>query len=473
MHRPSPITTSAGTSRGALAAVGLALAAMGCAGAGALGQPLVAQPVPLINEHVDLNITFGAGVWDVRPYDGDVGGFDYPGNQAVFHVDRRSLWSVPGTGFEFVGAVDLDPLLPGLEAYRLPQGQNPELIYLGIAAYGALPTAQWDRYNPATESGGRVSGLGRWLRLNVASVAGPGSVSLWQSGDLGPSVFVSSVVGGLTAADAVWVVANGHTHYNLAFTRRGLYRLDLRPSGYLGDDGLSTANASGFSQAAAPATIYFNVDPGYAVAGVALSSPRTLRGTASLAGGGFAQATLAGAPTEGRVRVSGASPCNPAFVLLDLDDPAQVGALTLGLNGTTDYDRDGNQATGTFLSGVYQLDDVPATAVIDNSVLAAHPGYELALRFDSLPGGAFDFEFDYSMILGGGRVARVGVVNTPPPGTDVNADGLTDIDDLYWFEQGLGSPDVDGNGMANDADRSALVRPLRCAELTGMTGGQR
>jgi hypothetical protein len=459
-----------------VAAVGAVVAVVtvvGCIAAGAAGQPLVAQPAPLINEHVDLNIAFGSGVWDVRPYDGDVGGFDYPGGQAVFHVDRRALWNVPGAGFEFVGAVDLDPLLPGLEAYRLPQGQNPDLVYLGIAGYGALPTAQWDRYNPATESGGRVTGLGRWLRLTVASVAGPGDVSVWQSGDEGPTVFVSSASGGLTAGDAVWVVANGHTHYNLAFTRRGLYRLDLRPSGYLGDDGLSTANASGFSQAAAPATIYFNVDPGYAVSGVVASSPRPLRGTAALGTGGFAQALLAGAPAEGRVRVSGAGSCSPAFVLLDLDDPTQVGALTVALNGTSDYDRDGDPATGTFLSGVYQLDDVPATAVIDNSVLGAHPGYELALRLDSLPGSAFDFEFDYSMILGGVRVARVGVVNTPAPGTDVNGDGSADVEDLYWFEQGLGSTDVDGNGVTNDADRAALVRPVRCGEPAGMAGGQR
>lgn len=51
-----------------------------------------------------------------------------------------------------------------------------------------------------------------------------------------------------------------------------------------------------------------------------------------------------------------------------------------------------------------------------------------------------------------------------PPRFDVDGDGEITIEDLYAWEQGVGSRDVDGNGVANGVDRTLLVAELRRAE---------
>lgn len=424
----------------------------------AVGAPLIAQPSPLVTEHVDLNIYYAGGAWDLRPYDGDLGGFAHPGNEAILHVDARSLTSVPSSGYEFVGAGSA-----GM-AYVLTQSQNPELLYLGFAGYGATPVGQWDRYDPSVESGGRVSGRGRWLKVSLDSVQGPGEFSLWQSEDLGPNIFMSTASGGITAEDAIWIVANGHTHYNFGFTERGLYRLTLVPSGYLGDGGANNTTIEGvFSQAEEPIAIYLNVDPGYATSGVVASSALTLRGSTAANGSGFSEVVLPGGPLDGAISVSGVDTASPAYILLDLADESETGALNVGLSGTANYSP-GNPA---YLSEVYFLEDVPATAVIDDSVLASHAGYDLALRFDALPGAAFAFEFDYSMILDGVGVARVGVLADAASACtgDLNADGVVDDADFVPFAAAYnillcddpsmpeGCPaDLNADGFVDDAD---------------------
>ncbi|MFI4893086.1 MAG: choice-of-anchor M domain-containing protein [Phycisphaerales bacterium JB058] len=419
-------------------------------------EPLVQQPTPLINEHVDLNVYYTSadgGTWDLRPYDGDFGGFAIPGNEALLHVDHRSLLTVPASGFEFVGVSG------GEQAYVLTQGQNPELLYLGFAGYGATPTNQWDRYNPSSESGGRVSGLGRWLKVSLDSVQGPGEFSLWQSGDSSPTVFMSTASGGVTADDAMWIVTGGHLHYNFGFTERGLYRVNLVPSGYLGDDGLSTPNTAGYSQAASPFAVYFNVDPGYATAGVTLSSTLPTRGATAANSSGFSEVVLAGHPADGAVSVSNVDSASPVYVLLDLTDNTELGALVVALSGTASY----SPGHPTYLSEIYFLDDVPATATIDNSLLPSHAGYNLGLRFDVPPGESFDFEFDLSMILDGVELDRIGVAASPIEIclADVNGDGaVSPADFSAWvaaFNMGAPQCDQNADGSCTPADFSAWV----------------
>ena len=414
-----------------------------------LADPLIQQPTPLINEHVDLNIFYtGGGAWDVRPYDGDFGGFALPGNESLLHVDRRSLLTVPASGFEFIGVEGSE------QTYVLPQGQHPELLYLGFAGYGATPTSQWDRYNPSTESGGRVSGYGRWLKVALDSVKGPGELSVWQSGDTGPTVFMSTASGGITADDALWIVANGHTHYNFSFTKRGLYQVNLLPSGYLGDDGLTTPSTAGYSQAATAIAIYLNVDPGYATSGLSLSSTLTPRGATTANTSGFSQVVLDEHPTDGAVSVSNVDTDSPVFVLLDLSDDPKLGALVVALSGTSSY----SPGNPMYLSEVYFLDDVPATATIDNSLLPSHEGYNLGLRFDTIPGNAFQFEFDYSMILDGVGIDRVGVVATAAVScpADIDGSGSLDIFDvltyLRQYDAGDANADLDGSGDLDSSD---------------------
>ncbi|MGP1346734.1 MAG: outer membrane protein assembly factor BamB family protein [Phycisphaerales bacterium] len=54
---------------------------------------------------------------------------------------------------------------------------------------------------------------------------------------------------------------------------------------------------------------------------------------------------------------------------------------------------------------------------------------------------------------------------------DVNADGIVDLEDLYAWELGEGSLDVNADGTADGTDRLALVAALRLEELSRMLGG--
>jgi len=227
----------------------------------------------LTTEHVDINIGYN-GDWTIEHQDDD-NFVDYDPEVALLYGGTPSLTSrVGSSAFEFIGVG------PGDDFYRLPQSQDPNLLYLGMAGYGVSGTT-FDRYNPSAEAKGRVSGSGTWLKASLDEVrhttldgqTGNGEFSVWQSGDTGPNVFMSSyddgvinpdgngldTTDGISADDALWIIAGGHIHYNWGFTEKGRYEVDLRLSGYLGNNGdNSTPNTAGYTESQ-PLTVYFSV----------------------------------------------------------------------------------------------------------------------------------------------------------------------------------------------------------------------
>ncbi len=227
----------------------------------------------LTSGHADLNLTYSggpSGTWNLQPRDVD-NDVSYAPDDAVLYVGTSALTTRPGASdFDFIGVG------ASADFYKLPQTQDPNLLYLGIAGFGVTPS-EFDRYNPSAESGGRVSGLGRWLKMSLldvhhttsAGAPGNGVLSVWQSGDTVPAVFMSSyndgiaqggldTTDGITANDSLWVVAGGHIHFNYGFTQPGRYEVTVKLSGYLGDDGASTPNTAGHIESA-PLTVYFSV----------------------------------------------------------------------------------------------------------------------------------------------------------------------------------------------------------------------
>lgn len=222
----------------------------------------------LTTEHVDINIGRTGGVWSVGPRDADASpaAVQYSNEEALIYVGGPSEATRPGgEAFNFIGVDASAPY------YRLPLSQDPNLLYLGVAAYD-VTLSDVDRYNPSVESKGRVTGNGRWLRLSLTGVShfesdgdvGNGVFSMWQSGDSGPNVFVSSyndgtsnpnaagldTTDGITADDSFWVLAGGHIHYNYGFSQPGRYEVTLRASGYFGDDGNASTPNGGDSRRA-------------------------------------------------------------------------------------------------------------------------------------------------------------------------------------------------------------------------------
>jgi surface-anchored protein len=368
----------------------------------ATAAPLVGNPHDLVTEHVDLNFVYSSGAgFDLQPRDDDNGGVAYPAHQALLHVDRAAEVARPGgAAYDFTGAA------AGERLYALPQGQDFRLLYLGFAGYG-VPLNAFDRYDASAESGGRVSSEQQWVKATLASVKGPGAFSVWQSDLTAPKVFMSTARPSATAGNSLWMNAGGHVHYNFGFTRPGLYQVNLRLSGHLNDDNPATLGP--YVEAAEPTALYFNVDPGYATS-AAVASPSGLppvSAPVAVDGSGFVQTPSTNGVVRGAISITNVSAAEPAWILLDLADDDEVGALVVALGGF-DPDDDGYQPG----LNTYGLLDVASTAVVDQPVLSGHAGYDVALRFDALPGNTFDFEFDYSMILDGVGIDRVGVVAT-------------------------------------------------------------
>lgn len=228
----------------------------------------------LTNQHVDLSVSFASGnppIWNVLPTNDDVGVVHQP-DDALLYVGQDGKTSRPsGSEFDFIG------IASGASYYRLPQSQDTRLIYLGIGG-GGIPSQALDRYNPNTESLGRVAGQARWAKMRLdnvkhfttAGTMGNGIFSVWQSGDSGPVVFMSNfndnisnpnaagldATDGISANDALWITTGGHHHFNYGFSQTGRYEVTVRLSGYL-DDGNTTS--LGTFVESTPVTLFFSV----------------------------------------------------------------------------------------------------------------------------------------------------------------------------------------------------------------------
>jgi hypothetical protein len=227
----------------------------------------------LTNESVDTNLGYNAGsnAWTLQ-FNDDDNAVQYNVEDALLYVGSPSQSSRPASSqFNFIGVA------AGDSYHQLPQSQNPNLLYLGFSGFGATPS-DFDRYDPAAESKGRVSSLGRWLKISLLGVnhttptgtAGDGKFSVWQSGETGPNVFMSSyndgvsnanangldTTDGISADDALWIVAGGRLRYNWGFTRKGRYAVTVKLSGYR-NDGNTTVLGQYFESQ--PFTMYFSV----------------------------------------------------------------------------------------------------------------------------------------------------------------------------------------------------------------------
>ena len=218
----------------------------------------------LTNEHVDLNIGYSSpNSWTLGPRDSD-NVIQYANDTVVLYVGSPALKPRPaGSEFDFLGAPN------GSNIYILPQTQDPDVLYVGVASYGVNPS-DVDAYNPSVESKGRVSGSQKWVKTTLVGLnhtnpdgtAGTGQFSVWQS-DATPKPLMSSyndgisnpnaqgldVTDGISADDAVWILADGHTHYNFAFTAVGRYEVDFRMS----------INSGGVGRVSDPIRLYFSV----------------------------------------------------------------------------------------------------------------------------------------------------------------------------------------------------------------------
>lgn len=205
--------------------------------AGLFAVALLASAFPasaqtyLATEHVDIGIGYADGEWDLHAHDED-NDIEYEAGDVAFYVNPAfAATSRPASAsFNFIG------VNAGETYYRLPQSQNVNLPYLGVAAEEIEP-GTFDTYLPLDA---RVTSSAEWVTLNLVSVAGPGAFSLWTSEDDGPLVWISSF-DGIDATDRFYQLVGGHSHANFGFSAPGTYVVEFSATALLDGDFITSA----------------------------------------------------------------------------------------------------------------------------------------------------------------------------------------------------------------------------------------
>lgn len=191
------------------------------------GPATAATPVTLDSGHVDVfGIAFEDGQFDLHVHD-ETNDVEYEPSQVRVAVKPEARTEVPNDpAYAFLGA-------PGSPVWVLPQVEDPQLLWPGIAT-------------EEVEPGVFVNDA---LTLKVECVSGPAGFSIFTTDPVGaPAVLVDS---GNGLPDSVAVTAANHLHANWAFEAAGSYTVNVRVSG--------TLAATGQKITSAPATYRFKV----------------------------------------------------------------------------------------------------------------------------------------------------------------------------------------------------------------------
>jgi surface-anchored protein len=185
---------------------------------------LTGQALESLPEHVDITPVYTNGEWTwTIVSDGDV----------------------KETNEVFLPARDLET--PGGELFQRPPGEQWD--FLGMEAgepvwilpqsdagytWPGIENAQSGTFSSYVESDPRAGGLAQpWVRIGLEGVEGPGAFSLFQIQGGAPTVWMSSA-DGISVEDVFLLASPGHDHMNWTFSEKGVYRVSLNASAFLG-----------------------------------------------------------------------------------------------------------------------------------------------------------------------------------------------------------------------------------------------
>lgn len=185
---------------------------------------LTGQALERLPEHLDIRPTWVDGEWSwaIRTDSED------KETDLVF-LPARDRSSPSGELFERPSGSQWDILgLDGGESvWILPQSDTGY-------TWPGMENAQSGLFGSYVETDPRVGGIAQaWIRIELASVDGPGAFTLFQIQGGLPVVWMASA-DGVAADDVFFLASPGHDHMNWAFSAKGVYRIRLRASAFFG-----------------------------------------------------------------------------------------------------------------------------------------------------------------------------------------------------------------------------------------------
>ena len=167
----------------------------------------------IFNEgELDIEIVYEDGEWEIAALD-EANDREICPSELILQGGAATQIRVPeDEAFRFLGD-------PGAVVNVLPQEEMDGVLFLGLAA---------DEIESGIFENDEVA-------LSLASVEGPGAVSLYSVDGIGnPTVFFNSR-DGISQSDVFPLSAGDHSHQNWGFTAPGVYRVGLQASGTLAD----------------------------------------------------------------------------------------------------------------------------------------------------------------------------------------------------------------------------------------------
>jgi hypothetical protein len=146
---------------------------------------------------------------DAQGANGTITAGEYGPSAFSIAVPNPSVARPAGSAWDFLGA-------PTDQVWFLPQSSDPDKPFLGFGLED-LTASDWN-------------GALTWNLVGMTAPAG-GSFALWQNDAFGNPTAFMSTVDGISTADSFSQVAGGHEHFNLGFTREGIFELQFRISG--------------------------------------------------------------------------------------------------------------------------------------------------------------------------------------------------------------------------------------------------
>jgi surface-anchored protein len=172
-----------------------------------------------LDDHIDITATYHLAeeAWEWSLVIGP-DGFDpatsyFPGRDLDFASGEgvRLADRPAGSQWDFIGVEAGEP------AWIFPAAVPGERAWVG---FGDVPSGKFSER----------------LRVNLAGVEGPeGGVFAMFDGFNPPAVFFKTVDG--ISGEDVWVRPDFHAHVDWSFSKKGMWRVELQVSGFLGPDG--------------------------------------------------------------------------------------------------------------------------------------------------------------------------------------------------------------------------------------------